>query len=50
MIDERAGMGAIGDMQRYMAFKAARGIEAAASNPGEARQRGRPRPGRRASA
>jgi membrane protease subunit (stomatin/prohibitin family) len=34
MIDERAGMGAIGDMQRYMAFKAARGIEAAASNPG----------------
>ena len=26
MIDERAGMGAIGDMQRYMAFKAARGI------------------------
>jgi membrane protease subunit (stomatin/prohibitin family) len=36
MIDERAGMGAIGDMQRYMAFKAARGIEAAASNPGEA--------------
>ena len=36
MIDERAGMGAIGDMQRYMAFKAARGIEAAAGNPGEA--------------
>jgi membrane protease subunit (stomatin/prohibitin family) len=36
MIDERAGMGAIGDMQRYMAFKAARGIEAAANNPGEA--------------
>lgn len=36
MIDERAGMGAIGDMQKYMAFKAARGIEAAASNPGEA--------------
>jgi membrane protease subunit (stomatin/prohibitin family) len=35
MIDERAGMGAIGDMQRYMAFKAARGIEAAANNPGE---------------
>jgi membrane protease subunit (stomatin/prohibitin family) len=35
MIDERAGMGAIGDMQRYMAFKAARGIEAAAENPGE---------------
>ena len=36
MIDERAGMGAIGDMQKYMAFKAARGIEAAANNPGEA--------------
>src|SRR6185369_11096605 len=36
MIDERAGMGAIGDMQRYMAFKAARGIEAAATDQGEA--------------
>src|SRR5262245_19634142 len=36
MIDERAGMGAVGDMQRYMAFKAARGIEAAATNQGEA--------------
>jgi membrane protease subunit (stomatin/prohibitin family) len=36
MIDERAGMGAIGDMQKYMAFKAARGIEEAARNPGEA--------------
>jgi membrane protease subunit (stomatin/prohibitin family) len=36
MIDERAGMGAVGDMQKYMAFKAARGIEAAATNPGEA--------------
>ena len=36
MIDERAGMGAIGDMQKYLAFKAARGIEAAANNPGEA--------------
>jgi membrane protease subunit (stomatin/prohibitin family) len=35
MIDERAGMGAVGDMQRYMAFKAARAVEAAASNPGE---------------
>src|SRR6266536_5154003 len=35
MIDERAGMGAIGDMQRYMAFKAARAVEAAATNPGE---------------
>ena len=37
MMDERAGMGAIGDMQRYMAFKAARGIEAAASNPAAGR-------------
>jgi membrane protease subunit (stomatin/prohibitin family) len=36
MIDERAGMGAIGDMQKYLAFKAARGIEAAAANPGSA--------------
>jgi membrane protease subunit (stomatin/prohibitin family) len=35
MIDERAGMGAVGDVQRYMAFKAARAVEAAASNPGE---------------
>lgn len=36
MIDERAGMGAIGDMQRYMAFKAARSMEEAAQNPGAA--------------
>jgi membrane protease subunit (stomatin/prohibitin family) len=36
MIDERAGMGAIGDMQKYMQFKAARSMEAAANNPGEA--------------
>jgi membrane protease subunit (stomatin/prohibitin family) len=36
MIDERSGMGAIGDMNRYVAFKAARGIEAAAQNPGSA--------------
>jgi membrane protease subunit (stomatin/prohibitin family) len=36
MIDERAGMAAVGDMQQYMAFKAARGIEAAAQNPGSA--------------
>jgi membrane protease subunit (stomatin/prohibitin family) len=35
MIDERAGMGAVGDMQKYMAFKAARAMEAAAQNPGE---------------
>ena len=39
MIDERAGMGAIGDMQRYMEFKAARGIEAAATNRGGGGQR-----------
>ena len=36
MIDERAGMGAVGDMQKYMAYKAARAMEAAAENPGEA--------------
>jgi membrane protease subunit (stomatin/prohibitin family) len=36
MIDERAGMGAIGDMQKYLAFKAARSMEAAANNPGDA--------------
>jgi membrane protease subunit (stomatin/prohibitin family) len=35
MIDERAGMGAIGDVQRYMAFKTARAMEAAAENPGQ---------------
>jgi membrane protease subunit (stomatin/prohibitin family) len=35
MIDERAGMGAVGDMQRYMAYKTARAVEAAADNPGE---------------
>jgi membrane protease subunit (stomatin/prohibitin family) len=35
MIDERAGMGAVGDMQRYMAFKTARAVESAAENPGE---------------
>jgi membrane protease subunit (stomatin/prohibitin family) len=35
MIDERAGMGAIGDMNKYLQFKAARSMEAAASNQGE---------------
>jgi membrane protease subunit (stomatin/prohibitin family) len=35
MIDERAGMGAIGDVQRYMAFKTARAMEEAAQNPGQ---------------
>jgi membrane protease subunit (stomatin/prohibitin family) len=29
-------MGAIGDMQKYLAFKAARSMEAAANNPGDA--------------
>jgi len=32
-IDERAQMGAIGDMQKYMQFQAARGIRDAAANP-----------------
>ena len=35
MIDERAGMSAIGDLNAYMKFKAARALEAAASNPAE---------------
>lgn len=35
VIDERSGMGAVGNMQQYLAYKAARGIEAAANNPGE---------------
>ena len=33
-IDERAQMGAIGDMQKYLQFQAARGIRDAAANPG----------------
>jgi membrane protease subunit (stomatin/prohibitin family) len=36
LIDERAGMGAVGDMNRYMRYKTARGIEAAASQEGGA--------------
>src|SRR5512143_2281872 len=32
-IDERAQMGAIGDMQKYLQFQAARGIRDAAQNP-----------------
>jgi excisionase family DNA binding protein len=32
-IDERAQMGAIGDMQKYIQFQAARGIRDAAQNP-----------------
>jgi len=35
-IDERAAMGAIGDMQRYMQFKAARAMGDAAASGGEA--------------
>ena len=34
MIDERASMGAIGDMNAYMQFKAAQAIQDAAQNPG----------------
>jgi membrane protease subunit (stomatin/prohibitin family) len=34
LIDERSGMGAIGDMNAYMKFKTARAIGDAASNPG----------------
>lgn len=34
IIDERSGMGAIGDMNAYMKFKTARAIGDAASNPG----------------
>ena len=36
MMDERAGMGALGNMQRYMQFKTAKAVEAAAANPGGA--------------
>ena len=35
-IDERAAMGAIGDMNRYMQFKAARALGDAAQQPGGA--------------
>jgi membrane protease subunit (stomatin/prohibitin family) len=34
LIDERSGMGAIGDMNAYMKFKTARAIGDAAANPG----------------
>ena len=49
VIDERSGMGAVGNMQQYMAYKAARGVEAAANNPGESGGGGGrgPRRGRR---
>jgi membrane protease subunit (stomatin/prohibitin family) len=36
MIDERAGMGAVGDMGRFMQFKAAKAMEKAAESHGEA--------------
>ncbi|HLG14943.1 MAG TPA: SPFH domain-containing protein [Blastocatellia bacterium] len=36
MIDERSSMGAIGDMQAYMQFKAAKSMEEAAKQPGGA--------------
>jgi membrane protease subunit (stomatin/prohibitin family) len=36
MIDERASMGAIGDMNAYMQFKAAQSMKDAAQNPGGA--------------
>lgn len=35
-MDERAAMGAAGDLNRYMKFKAANAMEAAANNPGGA--------------
>ena len=40
MIDERAGMGAIGDMQAYMQFKAAQSMQDAARQPGGAAGQG----------
>ena len=36
MIDERAGMGAVGDLNRFMQFKAAKAMEKAAENQGAA--------------
>jgi membrane protease subunit (stomatin/prohibitin family) len=36
MIDERAGMGAVGDMGKFMQFKAAKAMEKAAENSGNA--------------
>ncbi|PYP88605.1 MAG: virion core protein (lumpy skin disease virus) [Blastocatellia bacterium AA13] len=40
MIDERSGMGAIGDMGAYMQFKAAQSIQDAAKQPGGAAGQG----------
>jgi membrane protease subunit (stomatin/prohibitin family) len=40
LIDERSGMGAIGDMQAYMQFKAAQSIQDAAKQPGGAAGQG----------
>jgi membrane protease subunit (stomatin/prohibitin family) len=36
MIDERAGMGAVGDLNRYLRYKAAQAMEAAAQGGGDA--------------
>lgn len=36
MIDQRSGMGAIGNMDEYLKFKTAQGIQDAANNPGGA--------------
>jgi len=40
LIDERSGMGAIGDMQAYMQFKAAQSMQDAAKQPGGAAGQG----------
>jgi membrane protease subunit (stomatin/prohibitin family) len=40
LIDERSGMGAIGDMQAYMQFKAAQSMKDAAQQPGGAAGQG----------
>src|SRR5258708_19663689 len=40
MIDERSSMGAIGDMNAYMQFKAAQSIQDAAKQPGGAAGQG----------
>src|SRR6185295_11054984 len=40
MIDERASMGAIGDMNAYMQFKAAQSMQDAAKQPGGAAGQG----------
>ena len=40
VIDERTGMGVVGNMNQYMQFKAAKSLEDAAQNPGRLRRRG----------